>query len=349
MPAPTTSEWLDSSAFLRAHVDGAGPEDVLVTESLRLIQNGIRSIRVPHLLKCLKVSERQFERRFVRAIGVPPHQYIRIVRFREALRLLRANRFERLSDVAYDLNYVDQSHFIKDVKAFAGYTPTSLVETIRAGIDLPCAVDPRRRHMGPLPPLALVLVAPRRTVEEPVSFRAAVLRDRSGWRGGSGPAIASRRRRSARRRSPRRSGDRAGSTSTSTVRDHPAERRGSEQADGEPAGDHRRDAARRRAAARRRPWRRAPAARRSRARAAAPSSRGCRRRRPSPASAPARRTSTTSTARNRWRAVAVQATSSSVMTSRTLTSCSRVDAGDRRAHRRRQRSAASPDAGRTTR
>jgi AraC-like DNA-binding protein len=166
------------SAFLRAHVDGAGPEDVLVTESLRLIRNGIRSIRVPHLLKCLKVSERQFERRFVRAIGVPPHKYIRIVRFREALRLMRANRFERLSDVAYDLNYVDQSHFIKDVKVFAGYTPTSLVETIQSGIDLPCAVILAPAHgscagAGVLPGRA------GRKVEAPVSFRAAAPRDRS--------------------------------------------------------------------------------------------------------------------------------------------------------------------------
>jgi AraC-like DNA-binding protein len=95
---------------------------------------------VPHLLKCLSVSERQFERRFVRAIGVSPHQYIRIVRFREAVRLIKAHRFDRLSDVAYDLNYVDQSHFIKDVKAFSGYTPTGLVQTVQTGITLPCAL-----------------------------------------------------------------------------------------------------------------------------------------------------------------------------------------------------------------
>jgi AraC-like DNA-binding protein len=128
------------SEFLRAHVDDAGSEDVLVTESLQLIRKGIRSIRVPQLLKYLKVSERQFERRFVRAMGVSPHQYIRIVRFREALRLMKGNQFDRLSDVAYDLNYVDQSHLIKDIKAFSGYTPTGLVQTVQGGTDLPCAL-----------------------------------------------------------------------------------------------------------------------------------------------------------------------------------------------------------------
>jgi AraC-like DNA-binding protein len=134
------------SEFLRARVDASGSEDVLVTESLRLIKKSIRSIRVPQLLKCLRVSERQFERRFVCAIGVSPHQYIRIVRFREAMRLIQANQFDRLSDVAYDLNYVDQSHFIKDVKAFSGYTPTGLVHTVQAGNNLPCALILARTH-----------------------------------------------------------------------------------------------------------------------------------------------------------------------------------------------------------
>jgi AraC-like DNA-binding protein len=98
------------------------------------------SIRVPQLLKRLHVSERHLERGFLRALGVSPHQYIRILRFREALHLMRAGQFDRLSDVAYDLNYVDQSHFIKDTKALSGYTPGQLVTAVDAGVDLPCAL-----------------------------------------------------------------------------------------------------------------------------------------------------------------------------------------------------------------
>jgi AraC-like DNA-binding protein len=128
------------STFLRARVDGAGAEDFLVTESLGLIRTDIHSIRVPQLLKRLKVSERQLERHFIQAIGVPPHQYIRILRFRKALQFLKANQFERLSDIAYDLNFVDQSHFIKDIKAFSGYTPKRLVQTVHSGVELPCAL-----------------------------------------------------------------------------------------------------------------------------------------------------------------------------------------------------------------
>ena len=134
--------------FLRRRVDDAGAEDLLVTESLGLIRRHIRSIRVPQLLQRLKVSERQLERRFLRAIGVSPHQYIRILRFREAMHLIKARQFERLSDVAYDFSYVDQSHFIKDVKAFSGYTPKRLEQAVHGGVNLPCALIVRPPH-GP--------------------------------------------------------------------------------------------------------------------------------------------------------------------------------------------------------
>jgi AraC-like DNA-binding protein len=128
------------SDFLRTRIDNAGAEDLVVTESLQLIRANLHSVKVPQLLKSLKVSERQLERRFVHAIGVSPHQYIRILRFRKAMQLMKVNRFARLCDVAHELDYVDQSHFIKDTKAFSGYTPKYLMRAVTTGVDLPCAV-----------------------------------------------------------------------------------------------------------------------------------------------------------------------------------------------------------------
>ena len=55
------------STFLRARVDGARAENLLVTETLQLIRRDIWSIRVPQLVKRLQVSERHLERRFVAA------------------------------------------------------------------------------------------------------------------------------------------------------------------------------------------------------------------------------------------------------------------------------------------
>jgi AraC-like DNA-binding protein len=128
-------------------------DDRLVTQSLRLLHRHRVTLRIPRLLKALGVSERQLERRFVRAVGVSPHHYLRILRFQEGVRLLRLRRFERLSDLACELNYADQSHFIKDTREFSGYTPRNLSETIRTALDLPCALILAAPRNGGIPVL----------------------------------------------------------------------------------------------------------------------------------------------------------------------------------------------------
>jgi AraC-like DNA-binding protein len=125
---------------LGALVVDACDDDPVVALSLSLVQRHVCTIRIPQLLKELMVSERQLERRFTRAIGVSPHQYLRILRFQEAVRLLRAGRFDRFSDLACELNYVDQSHFAKDTREFSGYSPTGLSATVRGAVAMPCSL-----------------------------------------------------------------------------------------------------------------------------------------------------------------------------------------------------------------
>lgn len=101
--------------------------DSLVALGLQLIHERKGSVDVLQLLKRLHVSERQFERRFSRAVGIAASRYIRIMRFQEAVRLMKAGIVGKLPDMAHDLGYTDQSHFIKDVRPFTGYTPSNLV------------------------------------------------------------------------------------------------------------------------------------------------------------------------------------------------------------------------------
>ena len=116
--------------FLVARFKQAKTRDTLVEESLRFIHTNIGSIHVQYLLEYLHLSERQFERRFTQTVGLSPHLYIRVKRFNEAIRLIKTRQFERLTDVAYALNFYDQSHFIHDIKAFSGMTPKSLSQKV---------------------------------------------------------------------------------------------------------------------------------------------------------------------------------------------------------------------------
>lgn len=58
--------------------------------------------------------------------------YIRVKRFNEAMRLMDTGQYERLSDVAHALNFHDQSHFIRDIKAFSGITPKNISQKVNS-------------------------------------------------------------------------------------------------------------------------------------------------------------------------------------------------------------------------
>jgi AraC-like DNA-binding protein len=139
--AATASERLAILARqLRARVADAHADDALINESLRVLRGHVRTVRLPGLLEWLGLSERQFERRFRRAVGFSPHRYLRILRFQEAVRLMRERQFDKMSDLACELNYADQSHFTKEMRELSGHTPTGLLRTIRTSVDIPCAL-----------------------------------------------------------------------------------------------------------------------------------------------------------------------------------------------------------------
>jgi AraC-like DNA-binding protein len=104
--------------------------DEMIEDILQLIHNKIGTITKKFLLKQAKISERQFENRFIQTVGVSPHLYIRIKRFNEAIKLMKTGKFERLTDVAHALNFYDQSHFIRDLKEFSGITPKSIFQRV---------------------------------------------------------------------------------------------------------------------------------------------------------------------------------------------------------------------------
>ena len=112
--------------FLLFRLKQAKGHDRLIEEGLRLIHAKAGAITVRSLLEYLNISERQFERRFSQTVGVSPQAYIRVKRFNEAVRLIKARRYKRLTDIAYALNYHDQSHLIREINALSGMTPKEM-------------------------------------------------------------------------------------------------------------------------------------------------------------------------------------------------------------------------------
>lgn len=118
------------TSFLVDKLKKEKPRDNLVEESLCLIHQSAGKITVKALLEYLDISERQFERRFSQTVGISPLSYIRVRRFNEAIRLMKSGQYNTLTEVAYALNFHDQSHFIRDIKRFTGITPKSLSQSV---------------------------------------------------------------------------------------------------------------------------------------------------------------------------------------------------------------------------
>jgi AraC-like DNA-binding protein len=80
-------------------------------------------LSVNQLSEQLQVNRKQLERKFSSVIGLSPKQLSKIIRLQATLKLMQDNGQNSLTAVAYQNEYYDQAHFIKDFKEFTGLTP----------------------------------------------------------------------------------------------------------------------------------------------------------------------------------------------------------------------------------
>ena len=94
-----------------------------VCDAVRYIKDHYaENIAIPHLAHLCKTSVPKFRRLFTQIIGLPPDRYITTIRLKEARRLLETTD-RKISEIATEVGFFDQSHFIKVFTKSRGLTP----------------------------------------------------------------------------------------------------------------------------------------------------------------------------------------------------------------------------------
>ena len=96
----------------------------------------------------LRVSERHLRRVFRETVGVSPKAFVRLARFRRALRAARHDDHASWASIAASTGYYDQAHLIAEFRAIAGVTPRAFLGELRG--TLSSATLPKAAGLRPL-------------------------------------------------------------------------------------------------------------------------------------------------------------------------------------------------------
>lgn len=102
-----------------------------INDIIDLITKDKDLMSVEHLVEQLDMSKRSLQRLFKWYVGIQPTWVIKRFRLHEAAALIADNDNETVwPEIALELGYYDQAHFIKDFKSVVGKTPTEYARSV---------------------------------------------------------------------------------------------------------------------------------------------------------------------------------------------------------------------------
>jgi len=110
-------------AFLLNQLTTSETVDRVVKSVIETIFTANGQLSVNELSRQTNINRRQLERKFSLIIGLSPKQLSKTIRLQTALKMLLNKEFTSLTHLAYENEFYDQAHFIKEFKEFTGFTP----------------------------------------------------------------------------------------------------------------------------------------------------------------------------------------------------------------------------------
>lgn len=100
-----------------------------IRHTVNLINQAKGILKIEDLASESFLSRKQFERTFSDFIGTSPKQFLKIVRFQNAIYEKSRNSDLNMTEIAHKCGYFDQAHMINDFKTLSGITPKNYFES----------------------------------------------------------------------------------------------------------------------------------------------------------------------------------------------------------------------------
>lgn len=120
------AKFSQAEAWLNARFD---PNQAPDPELLNVVEQ-LQDASVAHygrVINSYSKTPKHLIHQFKKYIGLTPKYYQRILRFNEILEQIHHNERIEWAQVAYQCEYADQSHFIKEFKRFSGFNPREFI------------------------------------------------------------------------------------------------------------------------------------------------------------------------------------------------------------------------------
>jgi len=114
--------------FLLSRLTGEATIDRIVKTTVDMLFSEGGSLAIKTIFKGDLSKRRQLERKFLKHIGISPKQLGKVIRLQAALKMVIRQQSGSLTKIAYESDYYDQAHFIKDFKEFTGTNPKDFLK-----------------------------------------------------------------------------------------------------------------------------------------------------------------------------------------------------------------------------
>ncbi|WP_181782060.1 AraC family transcriptional regulator [Pseudonocardia pini] len=131
MQGPAAASIARMEGFLRERWPEPDPNVELVGRIVGALLRDREVARVEEVVERFGIPARTLQRLFNRYVGVSPKWVLRRFRLHEAAARLAEEQERPWAEVAAELGYFDQSHFIRDFTAAVGLTPVAYAQACR--------------------------------------------------------------------------------------------------------------------------------------------------------------------------------------------------------------------------